>query len=171
MTCSMLPSVAQKPFIAQLRENCIAVRFPASPAHPLLPAHCVPSTGCARVNVSPCQRCVLCNPAVSSAEDATIRVSTLPSPHSEQELGELQHRREEWQARLSEVVEGTREEDLALQIEEARWAATAGKDHCVPVSLNLPAASSSCRQQQSADWLQLSHENATSTEPRECIFN
>ena len=70
--------------------------------------------------MSLCQRCVPCNPAVSSAEDSRTRVSTLPSPHSEQELGELQHRREEWQARLSEVVEGTREEDLAQQMEQAR---------------------------------------------------
>eukprot|EP00891_Asterochloris_glomerata_P000259 jgi/Astpho2/259/Aster-x0016 len=68
---------------------------------------------------SPPRRC-LSMPQVSSAEDASARVSTLPSPHSEQELGELQHRREEWQARLSEVVEGTREEDLTLQMEQAR---------------------------------------------------
>ena len=93
---------------------------------PCLPWHtplASTSTGCTRVKVSPSQRCVPCTPAVSSAEDARVCASALPSPHSEQELGELQHRREEWQARLSEVVEGTREEDLTLQMEQARWAA------------------------------------------------
>lgn len=121
MPCSMLPSVEHKPVTVQLRDILLLSGSLPHLSHlSCQPAHCVPSAGCAHVKMPLSYRCVLWNHAVSSAEDASARVSTLPSPHSEQELGELQHRREEWQARLSEVVEGTREEDLTLQMEQAR---------------------------------------------------